>query len=149
MIIRRTIESDIPALARIVSQNYTKETAEHFVPEIELSFAPVAFRPWFYTAETNGLIVGCGGYVTSWVSYGAFTLCWVNVDPATRLKGIGKAIVDQCLRDLADRANIVILATSVPDFYSKNWKFETLTKFHGDQMTDTLMALKLPLLPRV
>lgn len=141
--IRRTVEADIPALARIVSRNYTKGMAEHFVPEIELSFAPVAFRPWFYTAESPIGIVGCGGYVTSWVSYGAFTLCWVNVDPAMRFMGIGKAIVDRCLHDLADRANLVILATSVPDFYSKNWNFRVLTKFHGDQMTDTLMALEL------
>lgn len=143
ILIRRTTESDIPALARIISQNYTKEIAEHFVPEVELSFAPFAFRPWFYTAESDGTVVGCGGYVTSWVSYGAFTLCWINVDLSARLKGIGRAIVDQCLCDLADRANIVILATSVPEFYSKNWNFETLTKFHGDQMTNTLMVLKI------
>src|ERR1700679_3918419 len=104
MIIRRTIESDIPALAKIVSENYTKETAEHFVTEIELSFTPVAFRPRFYTAEVERKIVGCGGYVTSWVSYGAFTLHWVNVD-----QGIGYALVEQCLDDLRHRANLVIL----------------------------------------
>lgn len=141
--IRRTIESDIPDLARIVSQNYSKETAEHFVPEVELSFASVPFRPWFYTAEIHGEIVGCGGYGVSWLAYGAFSLFWINVAGWSRHRGIGRTIVEQCLRDLESRATLVILATSVPEFYSKNWKFETLTKFHGDQMTDTLMALKL------
>jgi N-acetylglutamate synthase-like GNAT family acetyltransferase len=139
--IRRTVEADIPALARIVSQNYCKETAEHFVPEIELSFAPIAFRPWFYTAETLGSVVGCAGYTSSWVSYGAFTLCWVNVDKDRRHEGIGRALVNQCLNDLESRANLIILATSVPEFYERNWKFKVLTKYHGDQMTDTLMAL--------
>lgn len=143
ILVRRTIEADIPVLARIVSQNYTKESAEHFVPEIEMSFAPVPFRPWFYSAELDGVVVGCGGYVTSWISYGAFTLCWVNVDSGWRYQGIGKVIVNQCLCDLTDRANIVILATSVPEFYSKNWGFKTLVEFRGDQITDTLMALKL------
>jgi predicted N-acetyltransferase YhbS len=140
--IRRTIENDIPALARIVRRNYDKLTAEHFVPEIEMSFAPAPWRPWFYTAEMDGTIVGCGGYTASWVSYGAFVLCWFNVDPLFQRKGVGHALVDQSLRDLRDRANLVMLATSVPDFYANNWGFETLTKFAGDMMTDTLMALK-------
>lgn len=142
-LIRRTIESDIPDLARIVSQNYTKETAEHFVPEAELSFASVPFRPWFYTAESEGSIVGCGGYGVSWLAYGAFSLFWINVAGRSRNRGIGHAIVDRCLHDLKSRATLVILATSVPDFYSKNWNFQTLTKFHGDQMTDTLMSLEI------
>lgn len=144
LVIRRTVESDVPDLARIVAGNYNKETAEHFVPEVELSFASVPFRPWFYTAEADGAIVGCGGYGVSWLAYGAFSLFWINVDARRRSRGIGRAIVDHCLLDLRSRATLVLLATSVPDFYLTNWNFQTLTKFHGDQMTDTLMSLELP-----
>lgn len=140
--IRRSIDEDIPALAGIVSENYTKETAEHFVTEIEQSFSSNPFRPWFYTALAGTQPVGCAGYNASWLTWGAYSLCWVNVASRVQKQGVGRALVDKCIADLRPRASLLILATTVPDFYSNNWGFERLMDF-SDQLADTLMALKL------
>lgn len=143
MIIRRTIEDDIPELCSIVSKNYNRETAEHFFDEVSLSFSSHLGRPWFYTALTDAnMVVGCAGYGPSWTDYGAYSLFWVNVGPADQDCGFGKALVDRCLLDLVSRANVVILATTVPEFYSKVWGFKTV--FVGQMaMCNTIMALEL------
>lgn len=141
--IRRTIESDIPALTKIVFKNYDKLTAEHFSAEVLCCFSNYLFRPNFYTALLNDEIVGCASYIPNWLSYGSFSLSWVNVDREHQNRGFGKALVTKCLNDLSSIATLILLATSVPEFYSKNWKFVTIDTFDGDMMTDTLMSLKL------
>lgn len=122
-VIRRLIEDDIPALAHIVAANYSRAIAESFVDEMVMTFAPYPYRPFFYTAIHEGEAVGCAGYVANWLAYGTFTLSWVNVAKRLQGNGIGRMLVDRCLHDLAAKASFVILATSVPDFYAKNWGF--------------------------
>ena len=78
-----------------------------------------------YVAENHGnrRIVGLAGYAVSWLNYGVYELFWVGVLEEFRGMGAGKALVSQCLSDLAAIADQVILATDIPDFYAKNWKF--------------------------
>lgn len=142
--IRRTSLDDIPSLTRIVHRNYAKETAEHFFDEINLSFSSALCRPWFYTAEDDELgVVGCAGYGTSWLAYGAYSLFWVNVDVRAQRRGVGTTLVQQCIDDLSHRATLILLATTIPGFYSKNWGFAARTDFSSDQTTYTLMSLEL------
>jgi N-acetylglutamate synthase-like GNAT family acetyltransferase len=143
MLIRRTIESDIPMLSRIVSQNYSRQMAEHFSAEVLTAFMPYPFRPFFYSAVEGDALVGCAGYVANWLAYGTFSLSWVNVELTKQKAGIGRALVDQCLADLHAVAEHVILATTVPDFYSKNWGFKRLATFGGLSGADVLMSLDL------
>ena len=123
MIIRRTVEDDIPVLAHVVAGNYSREIAESFTDEMLMTFAPYPYRPFFYTAVENGEPIGCAGYVMAWLAYGTFTLSWVNVRKDMQGYGFGRQLVDRCLYDLEAKASFVILATSVPEFYSKNWGF--------------------------
>lgn len=144
-IIRRTVENDIPALVEIVFKNYDKQIAEHFSAEILCAFSNYLFRPNFYTALiADNKVVGCASYISNWLSYGSFSLSWVNVGIEYQGNGYGKALVTKCLNDLNSIATLVLLATSVPEFYSKNWKFVTIDTFDGGDLTqDTLMSLKL------
>jgi N-acetylglutamate synthase-like GNAT family acetyltransferase len=146
MDIRRTTEDDLPELCQIVSRNYDRETAEHFFDEANLSFSTRLGRPQFYTAVEGGRLLGCAGYGPSWLTYGVYSLFWVNVPPDWRLKGIGKQLVQRCLRDLTSRADVVVLATTVPDFYWRNWGFTTILESDMSKC-NTIMALRLSKLP--
>lgn len=126
MHIRRMIEDDIPILAHIVAENYSRALAESFTDEMLMTFAPYPYRPFFYAAIEDNEPIGCAGYVASWLAYGTFTLAWVNVAKRLHGRGIGRQLVNRCMSDLQAKGSFVILATSVPDFYSKNWGFKKI-----------------------
>lgn len=142
--VRLTIEDDVPTLARIVSENYSRAFAEYFVPECGCSFTTYPWKPHFYTAISDGVIVGCACYVASWISWGTYSLAWVNTSRFYRRLGVGRALVDRCLNDISSIGSLVTLSTSVPDFYERNWGFKTLQEFfdhHGDSYS--MMSLQL------
>lgn len=139
--IRRTEESDIPALTHIVSRNYGIGYAEQFNREIAMSFSSYFFRPWFYTATDQFRAVGCAGYGPALIDFSA-ALFWVNVHPDHQRRGIGKMLVQQCIDDLKAHARIVILNTDIPEFYEKNWRFQVLT-ITDDPGGKVIMGLRL------
>jgi predicted N-acetyltransferase YhbS len=145
MIIRRTIEDDIPALAHIVAGNYSRAIAESFTDEMLMTFAPYPYRPFFYTAVEDEAPIGCAGYVAAWLAYGTFTLSWVNVAKHQQRRGIGRQLVDRCMHDLKAKASFVILATSVPEFYSKIWGFEKIADMasENEQMGTIVMSVNI------
>jgi N-acetylglutamate synthase-like GNAT family acetyltransferase len=145
LIIRRTIEDDIPVLAHIVAENYSRAIAESFTDEMLMTFAPYPYRPFFYTAIQDGEPIGCAGYVAAWLAYGTFTLSWVNVAKSLHGRGIGRQLVDRCLHDLKAKATFVILATSVPEFYSKNWGFQTIADMtaENEKLGTVVMSLNI------
>jgi predicted N-acetyltransferase YhbS len=145
-VVRRLIEDDIPALAHIIAANYSRSIAESFVDEMIMTFAPYPFRPFFYTAVHEGKVVGCAGYVANWLAYGTFTLSWVNVAKKLQGMGIGRMLVDRCLSDLAAKASFVILATSVPEFYAKNWgfvKIATMPSQENEHLGNVVMSREI------
>jgi GNAT superfamily N-acetyltransferase len=143
MIVRRLTEDDVAECTRIVCGNYDRETAEHFRDEVALSFSHHLGRPTFYVAsDIHHQIYGCAGYGPSWLDYGVYSLFWVNTDLGARNRGVGKRLVNQCLLDLTSLASIVVLATTVPAFYSKNWGFKAM--YRGKMaMCTILMGLEL------
>jgi N-acetylglutamate synthase-like GNAT family acetyltransferase len=150
MIIRRATIDDLPSLTAIVRKNYDRQTAEHFVPEFELSFAPFAYRPYFYVAEADDKIMGCAGYGTNWTNWGGYALFWVNTHPAHQRLGIGKELVCACLRDIAHIGDTVLITTTVPHWYKK-FGFLTLKSVKTDNAADeaagkstVLMILEIP-----
>ena len=145
MIIRRTIEDDIPVLAHIVAENYSRAIAESFTDEMLMTFAPYPYRPFFYTAVVGGEPIGCAGYVASWLAYGTFTLSWVNVAKRLQGRGIGRQLVDRCMHDLKAKASFVMLATSVPDFYSKTWGFQKIADMtsENEQRGTVVMSVNI------
>ncbi len=145
MIIRRMIEDDIPILAHIVAENYSRAIAESFTDEMLMTFAPYPYRPFFYTAVENNEPIGCAGYVAAWLAYGTFTLSWVNVRKDMQGYGFGRKLVDRCMYDLKAKASFVILATSVPEFYSKNWGFKKIAEMtsENEQMGTVVMSVNI------
>jgi ribosomal protein S18 acetylase RimI-like enzyme len=116
---------DLPGVLAVASSGFGRADAQRAQPDFNDMFSPAGWRPFFYVAENHGnrRIVGLAGYAVSWLNYGVYELFWVGVLEEFRGMGAGKALVSQCLSDLAAIADQVILATDIPDFYAKNWKF--------------------------
>jgi N-acetylglutamate synthase-like GNAT family acetyltransferase len=143
-LIRRIVESDVPALVQIVSENYSIDSAERFAAEVEMCFVPAPWRPWYYIAEMDGYVVGCAGHTPSWISWSLHTLDWVNVAQSYRSRGVGTDLVNRCLFDLEKRARAVIISTTAPEFYQKCFGFEEIARLAAETDEDVLMLKRFP-----
>ena len=136
MHIRRAVIDDLPALTAIVRKNYDQQTAEHFVPEFEFSLTPNAYRPWFYVAEVDGVILGCAGHGANGTNWGSYALFWVNVHPDSQRQGIGETLVRACLRDIRYIGDTVLITTTVPSWYYKHFGFRLLQSVRTENTAD-------------
>jgi predicted N-acetyltransferase YhbS len=76
------------------------------------------------------------------MDYDIYNIFWVNVMPMHQGKGIGSALVQKIIGIIKKKnAKLILLSTSKPEFYSKKFKFKTLSKFKSDKYD--LMSLKL------
>lgn len=142
--LRRMREDDLPDLTLGVSKNYGLRFAEQFVVEATCAFMPYPFRPHFTVAEIEGRIVGCGCWASDWISWGVFNVSWVQVSPNMQSRGIGRAIMGRILDELRPQANLVMLATQIPTYYSRHWNFQELHKYAaGEDEEYMLMSLIL------
>lgn len=123
-IIRTMTPSDIPNCLAIVSECWGKATAQTARPEFEAMFANAVWRPLFYVAEQDDVIVGMAGYIASWLDYGIYEMFWHCVLPRARRQGIGESLVRRRLADLTPLADIVMIDTSAPAYYAKHFGFE-------------------------
>lgn len=117
MLIRAMQQSDIPACLAVAAEGWDRRTAQSAQPDFSDAFSNAAWKPVFYVAELNGEVIGTACHVVSWLCYGVYNLAWVAVKKDYRGRGIGKALVQRCLDDLAPYADVLMLATNVPDFY--------------------------------
>lgn len=115
--IRPMQQSDIPACLAVAAEGWDKKTAQMAQPDFSDAFSSAAWRPIFYVAEIDGKVIGTACYVVSWLCYGVYNLAWVAVKRDFRGRGIGAALVQRCLDDLHPIADVVMLATNVPEFY--------------------------------
>jgi GNAT superfamily N-acetyltransferase len=126
MIIRPMQQSDIPQCLIIAREGWDRGTAQHAAPDFTEMFASAAWRPFFYVAEEHESIVGMVGYGVSWLCYGVYNLFWLAVRRNARGRGIGKALIERCLDDLYPIADVLMLVTSIPEFYERHWRFRTI-----------------------
>lgn len=120
--IRPMRQSDIPSCLGVVAEGWNKYTAQTAQPDFSDAFSNAAWKPFFYVAEDDGVVVGTACHVVSWLCYGVYNLAWVAVKREFRGHGIGVTLVDRCLVDLRPVADAVMLATNIPDFYQR-WGF--------------------------
>lgn len=147
MLIRSMQEDDIPALARIVADNYDRHCAESFWTEARCAFSDFPFKPRFLSAIVDGNVVGCANWSVSWASWGVFTISWVQVDKGSQRRGVGIALVEEVLSELRPQAVLAILTTTIPEYY-KRWGFVELQRYpastpYEDADTEVLMSLRV------
>lgn len=133
---------DIVKASKIVGQNYSKkyETLSHM--EMEAMFKNHGIKPQYIVAEEKGEIIGFAGYKQSWMDYDIYNIFWVNVIKSHQNKGIGTDLIQKIIDIIKKKkAKMILLTTDNPKFYSKKFKFKTLSKFKCDK--HNLMALKL------
>ena len=56
-------------------------------------FSKSLIKPTYLVAEEKGKLVGCGGFIPSWVDNNVYDLFWLSVHPNFKNKGVGKNIV--------------------------------------------------------
>lgn len=140
--IRPMTQTDLPQCMRLAREGWDKFAGQVAQPEFMEMFTASAWRPFFYVAEDGGRLVGMAGWNTSWLTYGIYNLFWVAVQKNCRGAGIGRALVSKCLNDLEPLADAVMLMTSVPEFYEKNWGFKTIAEIKSaEDYGDKLMLL--------
>lgn len=137
--IRAMTPADLPALLEIASEAWGRLTGQTAQPDFCEMFSGSAWRPHYYVAVVEDEVVGMIGWKTSWLCYGIYDLFWLAVRKNYRKKGIGRKLVERCLFDLKALADVVMLVTNVPDFYSKNWGFRLVANLktlegYGDNL---------------
>jgi predicted N-acetyltransferase YhbS len=137
--IRLLEPKDIPALLHIVRANWSEQTAQTAHVEIGQAFSQAVWRPIFYVAELDGIVVGCACYHASWMAWGLYDIAWVNTHPSYQNEGVGRALVSRCINDIRAVGSLVMLTTKIPDYYAKNWGFTSCFEHGGD------IYMRLPL----
>jgi L-amino acid N-acyltransferase YncA len=134
--------NDIVKASKIVGQNYSKKHETLARGEMEAMFKNHGIKPKYIVAEEKEEILGFAGYKQSWMDYDIYNIFWVNVVKSHQNKGIGTALIQKTIDIIKKKkAKMILLTTDNPKFYSKRFKFKTLSKFKCDK--HDLMALKL------
>jgi len=143
MKIRMLQQGDIEKCSKIVCQNYSKKYEKTSFLEMEAMFKNHTVKPQYIVAEEKGEIVGFAGYIQSWMDYNIYNIFWVNVDQSHQRKGIGSALVEKIIKTIEKKkANMILLTTSKPKFYSKRFNFKTLSKFNENKYDLMFLRLK-------
>lgn len=146
--IRPLRPTDIPACLRLAGEGWDRLTAQCAQPDLESMFSSAVWKPFFYVAEENDQVIGMAGYGNSWLSYGIYDLFWHVVSKEHRKRGIGSSLVNRRLDDLRTIADVVMISTKIPDFYSKHWNFKTIAKIQTtENYGNHLMMLQMPVTP--
>jgi N-acetylglutamate synthase-like GNAT family acetyltransferase len=77
------------------------------------------FLPWFVIAQNDSDVIGFSMLTASMMSTDLLMITWVAVHPDHRGQGLGTRLLDVCLKEVHRRNKPVLLATSVPGFYTK------------------------------
>lgn len=142
MNIRILKPSDIKQASKIVGINYSKKDEKMSFMEMEAMFKNYAVKPQYLVAEEKNEIIGLAWYIQSWMDYDIYNIFWVNVTPKHQWKGVWTALIEKIIKIVKNKkAKMILLTTSKQKFYSKIFKFETLSKFNKNK--DDLMALKI------
>lgn len=138
-IIDRLKVEDIPECLHIIRENWGIKTAQSCHIEFGQAFGSAVWKPIFYVARKGDRVIGTVGYAVSWMNYGIYDITWLNVLPLHQRKGVGQALVSQCLEDIRAIGLLAMLCTDIPEYYERHWGFVYCFKYG----TDTIMRLEL------
>jgi len=144
MKVRKATKKDIGQMLEIDKINNPKYPVARARKELEEMFSSSLIKPTYILLEDNKRILGFGGFASSWTDNMIYNLCWINVHPDFRNRGIGKRIVKTLIREVRGlkkpKAKMITIATKIPAFYKK-FGFKKITKkYDGDYV---LMGLQL------
>jgi GNAT superfamily N-acetyltransferase len=137
--LRRLTQNDIPQCLHIAKANWGIDIAQSCVVELGQAFNSAVWKPNFYVAEEDQRVIGFAGYAASWMHYSIQEITWVNVDPSYHRNGIGRGLVNQCIDDIQAVGSVIMLSTTIPEYYEKWWSFKRCF----EKGIDTIMWLDL------
>jgi N-acetylglutamate synthase-like GNAT family acetyltransferase len=148
--LRTLSKKDIIPASKLVGLNYSKEYEKSSKKEIDATFKNKIIAPKYIVAEEEGKLVGFAGFIQSWMDYGIYQIFWVNVEPKHQGKGIGTKLINEIIKRVKnkkgrDKANMILLTTTSPEFYER-FGFEqilVITKDKKKNKKEYLMKLTL------
>lgn len=158
--IRKALQSDVPAMVALVAEVWPdcEQAALSFPIELADMFSNAVHRPTFFVAELDGVLVGCAGWNWAWHNYDMYEFFWASVRGLFRGRGIGSALLQERLRDIAAHARpgmaqYVTLSTHLESHYSK-FGFKTIASMPsiintGEQTTHLMMLDRIITPPEI
>src|SRR3989338_9313113 len=128
MKIRLLRRQDISSACRIIQQNYSVRFAKQARLELLEMFGRSPIKPRYVVATIDNKIVGLAGFTQAWMDYSVYEIFWVNVAPAYQKQGIGSALIRHVINQIKrKKPRIVLLTTTLPKIYSREFKFKLLS----------------------
>jgi predicted N-acetyltransferase YhbS len=107
-------QTDAHALEVFLVLNYGEGNRQLARDYITCMFSNDYRRPTFIIAKEDNTIIGAAAYTEEFFSLQTWGISWVSVHSNHRNAGIGQRLVEECLRQIAEKAQqavTVILAT--------------------------------------
>jgi len=147
MKIRNLKYDEINFVSKIVGKNYSKVYERSSKQEFGAMFSNPVIPPNYLVAENNGHILGCCGYIQSWMDYGVYQIYWVNVLPKHQGNGIGTSLVNAAIKRIKSirgngKATMILLTAKGKNvgFYRTKFGFK---KLHWLDEDEYLMGLSI------
>lgn len=146
MKIRPLRRGDISSASKIIGRNYSLKYQHSSIREMNAMFDNKVIPPKYFVAEENEAVIGCGGYIQSWMDYTVYNIFWINVMPEYQRKGIGTKMVGTIIAEIkrqkhvGHKAGMILLSTDKPRFYKEKFGFKVLSRLQNKY---SLMGLKL------
>jgi N-acetylglutamate synthase-like GNAT family acetyltransferase len=108
---------DIPQCLDILAEAWDAEYAQFAEHDLRDMFVGHRKPPFYYVSRVAGEVTGLAGKAASGVDWGVFEVFHVAVRKAFRRQGLGRLLVERCLKDIDSLDGVTLITTDNPHFY--------------------------------
>tara|TARA_B100000214_G_scaffold6163_1_gene4514 strand:+ start:92 stop:538 length:447 start_codon:yes stop_codon:yes gene_type:complete len=146
-VIRAAQKQDFKFLSKIFSLNVPKYFDKKELDDFKKYFNSKNLE-YYFIIESQGKVLGSGGY--AYENIKTARICWLFIDPNYHGLGLGKKLVNYCIKILKDDRKLSVIEVETSNltykFYEKlNFKIEYIKKDYWPN-NDDLYFMKIDLI---
>ena len=146
-VIRTAQKQDFKFLSKIFSLNVPKYFDKKELDDFKKYFNSKNLE-YYFIIESQGKVLGSGGY--AYENIKTARICWLFIDPNYHGLGLGKKLVNYCIKILKDDRKLSVIEVETSNltykFYEKlNFKIEYIKKDYWPN-NDDLYFMKIDLI---
>lgn len=124
----KDISACVPMAIESFGDDYTKDQFNTIEEEFKAAFDNEWWgRPNYYVFESEGQILGMGGYALSWLDWGVYEMFWSCVKNGYKNQGIGKALVAHREKEIIKEASGIKFKRDITILFSCT---QTVVEYH-------------------